>query len=57
MSPTPTDPSLKAASRIAAHGEHSAIANIIEVLVREYCKRAIAIPAAEPTQNHSGEHS
>lgn len=52
------DPSLKEALRIAAHTEHRSIANMVEVLIRDYCEqRGIAIPASEPTKNNSGERS
>ncbi len=52
------DPSLKEALRIAAHAEHRSIANMIEVLIRDFCEqRGIAIPASEPTENNSGERS
>lgn len=48
------DPSLKEALRIAAHAEHRSIANMIEVLIRDYCEqRGIAIPDSE-TENKSG---
>ncbi|RDE51090.1 MAG: hypothetical protein DVS81_08075 [Candidatus Accumulibacter meliphilus] len=52
------DPSLKEALRIAAHAEHRSIANMIEVLIRDFCaQRDIAIPASTPTENRSGERS
>ncbi len=51
------DPALKEALRIAAHAEHRSIANMIEVLIRDYCEeRGIAIPDSE-TVNKSGERS
>lgn len=38
------DPGLKEALRVAAHVEHRSIANMIEVLIHEYCeKNGIAI--------------
>ena len=52
------DPSLKEALRIAAHTEHRSTANMIEVLIRDFCElRGIAIPVSEPTENNSGERS
>ena len=52
------DPSLKEALRVAAHAEHRSIANMIEVLIRDFCEeqRGIAIPDSE-TENKSGERS
>ncbi|HBP0460597.1 TPA: hypothetical protein L5Q34_003642 [Pseudomonas aeruginosa] len=51
------DPGLKEALRIAAHTEHRSIANMIEVLIRDYCeKRGVAIPDSE-TDSKSGERS
>lgn len=39
------EPGLKAALRTAADREHRSIANMVEVLIREYCGRnGIAIP-------------
>lgn len=39
------DPSIKEAARIAALREHRSVANLIELLIREYCKTAgIEIP-------------
>lgn len=39
------DPGLKEALRIAAHQEHRSIANMVEVLILDYCGRnGIAIP-------------
>lgn len=48
------DPGLKEALRIAADQEHRSIANMIEVLIRDYCDhRGIAIsPSEEPKNNH-----
>lgn len=52
------DPNLKEALRIAAHAEHRSIANMIEVLIRDYCEqRGIVIPPSETTENNSGERS
>jgi len=39
------DPSMKEALRAAAHQEHRSIANMVEVLIRDYCGRnGISIP-------------
>jgi hypothetical protein len=39
------DPAVKEALRIAAAREHRSIANMVEVLIREYCGRnGITIP-------------
>lgn len=39
------DPGLKEALRIAANQEHRSIANMVEVLIRDWCARnGIAIP-------------
>jgi len=39
------DPGLKEALRTAAQQEHRSIANMVEVLIRDYCGRnGIAIP-------------
>lgn len=39
------DPSLKEALRTAADQEHRSIANMVEVLIREHCRRnAISVP-------------
>lgn len=51
------DPGLKEALRIAAHAEHRSIANMIEVLIRDYCEeRGIAIQDSG-TENRNGERS
>lgn len=42
------EPGLKEALRAAAEQEHRSIANMVEVMIREYCSRnEVAIP--EPT--------
>ena len=52
------DPGLKEALRFAAEQEHRSIANMVGVLIRDYCERhAIAIPPAEETKNNKGAHS
>lgn len=33
------EPGLKEALRTAAHQEHRSIANMVEVLIRDYCER------------------
>jgi len=39
------EPALKEALRTAAEGEHRSIANMVEVLIRDYCERTgITIP-------------
>ena len=39
------DPVIKEAMRIAANKEHRSIANMVELLIREYCERVgIRIP-------------
>ena len=49
------DPGLKGALRIAGDREHRSIANMIEVLIRDFCEqRGIAIPASESTEKNSG---
>ena len=49
------DPGLKDALRVAADQEHRSIANMVEVLIREYCEqRGIAIPSSEKTKNNHG---
>lgn len=48
------DPGLKEALRIAADQEHRSIANMVQVLIRDYCEqRGIAIPPCEKVKiNH-----
>ena len=42
------DPGLKEALRTAARQEHRSIANMVEVLIRDYCQQAgIVIPDQE----------
>jgi len=49
------DPGLKEALRVAADHEHRSIANMVEVLIREYCEqRGIPIPSSEKTKNNHG---
>ena len=43
------DPGLKEALRIASHLEHRSIANMVEVLILNYCKEnGISIPEQQP---------
>lgn len=52
------DPELKAALRLAADQEHRSIANMIEVLIRNYCEqRGISIPLSEEAKNNHGARS
>lgn len=42
------EPNLKQALRLAADKEHRSIANMVEVMIREYCARVgVAIATAE----------
>jgi hypothetical protein len=41
------DPGIKEALRTAAQQEHRSIANMVEVLIRDYCERN-GIPISEP---------
>lgn len=51
------DPRVKEALRTAAQQEHRSIANMVEVLIRDYCERqGIAIESPRETDN-GGEHS
>jgi len=49
------DPGVKEALRTAAQREHRSIANMVEVLIRDYCGRnSIAIPDnASPTDKET----
>jgi hypothetical protein len=48
------EPGLKEALRAAAEREHRSIANMVEVMIREYCGRnGIAITEARATDNKS----
>ena len=52
------DPGLKDALRAAAQQEHRSIANMIEVLIRDYCEEhGIAIASPDDIENNSWEHS
>jgi hypothetical protein len=54
------EPALKDALRTAAEREHRSIANMVEVLIRDYCGRngiAIQPDVAPPPKRKSGERS
>lgn len=52
------DPGLKEALRIAANTEHRSIANMIEVLIRDYCEsKGIRTQSTKKLQEQSGEGS
>ena len=52
------DPGLKEALRLAADQEHRSIANMIEVLIRDYCEqRGIAIRLSEEAKSNHGARS
>jgi len=48
------DPALKEALRTAAQQEHRSIANMVEVLIRDYCGRN-GIPIKQPTSKTGAE--
>jgi len=51
-------PSLKEALRTAADAEHRSIANMVEVLIRDYCEQhGIEIPPSEQAKNNIGARS
>lgn len=52
------DPGLKEALRTAASLERRSIANMVEVLIRNYCEqRGIVIPLSEEAENNKGARS
>jgi hypothetical protein len=52
------EPSLKEALRIAAAREHRSLANMVEVLIRDYCERnGIVIPGQEDLFSDSGNRN
>ena len=52
------DPGLKEALRIAAYQECRSVANMVEVLIRDYCgQRGIAIIPSEETKSNHGVRS
>ncbi|MDF9393428.1 MULTISPECIES: hypothetical protein [Methylococcus] len=51
-------PALKKALRLAANLEHRSIANMVEVLIRDYCEqRGIDIPSSSDAENSIGVRS
>jgi len=47
------DPALKEGLRLAAEREHRSLANMVEVLIRDYCgQHGIAIPSLSTTPNN-----
>lgn len=44
------EPGLKEALRIAAEQEHRSIANMVEVMIREYCGRVDVSISDKPTE-------
>ncbi len=47
------DPALKEALRSAAEREHRSLANMVEVLIRDYCdQNDIAIPSQSTNSNN-----
>ncbi|MCG6867646.1 MAG: hypothetical protein LJE91_02630 [Gammaproteobacteria bacterium] len=49
------NPALKDALRVAAHQEHRSIANMVEMLIRDYCRRkGIDIRDPETAENPEG---
>ena len=52
------EPALKEGLRAAAEREHRSIANMVEVLIRDYCGRnGIPIPEPEDSVRRVGKHS
>lgn len=52
------DSGLKEAPRIPADQEHRSFANMVEVLIRDYCERhGIAMPHSEEIRNNNGARS
>ncbi|ANE55297.1 ribbon-helix-helix protein, CopG family [Methylomonas sp. DH-1] len=48
------DPALKDALRLAAEREHRSLANMVEVLIRDYCgQHGIAIASQSPNSNNN----
>jgi hypothetical protein len=47
------EPALKEALRMAAEREHRSLANMVEVLIRDYCdQKGIAISSQSPNPNN-----
>lgn len=51
------EPALKDALRTAADLEHRSIANMLEVMIRDYCGRAGVSIQSPPTTSHKSERS
>lgn len=52
------DPRVKEALRVAAGMEHRSIANMVEVMIREYCEqRGISIQTSKKSKNNTGVRS
>lgn len=48
------DPAIKEALRTVAEHDHRSLANMVEVMVREYCQRkGIGIPEQRPLFSHT----
>jgi len=47
------EPGLKEALRAAAEQEHRSIANMVEVMIREYCGRSSVALAEQPAPTYS----
>lgn len=51
-------PDLKEALRVAASHEHRSIANMVEVMIRDYCaQHGINVQSAEKTENREPTES
>ncbi|PAU65910.1 hypothetical protein BZL41_04520 [Pseudomonas sp. PIC25] len=52
------DPGIKEALRAAASLEHRSIANMVEVMIRDYCEqRGIEVPLSAEAKNNDGVRS
>lgn len=51
------EPGLKEALRVAAEHEHRSIANMVEVMIREYCGRNSVALAEQPAPVYSKQSS
>ena len=50
------DPSLKEALRLAAEQQHRSIANMVEVMIRDYCDRTGVPTQSTPTKLPKSAH-
>ena len=50
------DPSLKEALRLAAEQQHRSIANMVEVMIRDYCNRTGVPTQSAPTKLPKSAH-